>query len=604
MRIQVWRSKLTQYKFKTRLVEGLDNIADYLSRCLGPNQQTGCTYKINALIAETEISVTESILRNIRDDVSLSVLKTETDNDQVLKIIRECILHKRHLPRSLEFDGYKSHMNEFSVDSNNLIMKGDQVVLPKSLWQRVINLAHLGHLGTSSCKRLIKYYYFIPNINKLVDIKVGSCRACELNTDYSHFNPIIASTMPSEKWNVVAIDFSSKTPTGEYILVMVCEHSRFPILKLTKRIRSSDVINILKKVFEEFGYPRIIRSDNGPAFVSREFAAFLKSRNISHMKVTPLWPRANGMVERFMKNINHVIRCAQIEGKPWKIVLDEFLKNYKATPHSMTGVAPNKLMQQPNENGMFHILEHDLDFYRKQALTNDKVSKQKMKHHADRNLKATQYVFNVNDYVYMHLNKEKKIKSNKFDSVVDPQLHQVKSVNGTMVTALNLKTLKPITRNACFFQLAKNIPPAEPLPLMSVVIRPAPNMLSTFDNMDTSLGNSQYDVPNSSPSFQSIEMNLVNDSFRNSSDTSDSTYEPPNRSPIDPDLSGDVTTSCLDTDNETVICTTVVTSTPNRPAPMVQNQEFENQIETTTTTNNKCSKFHIFKTKNDRKDPN
>jgi hypothetical protein len=58
-----------------------------------------------------------------------------------------------------------------------------------------------------------------------------------------------------------------------------------------------------------------------------------------HRRITPLWPKANGEAERFMRTIGKVIKAAQID-KNWKQELYKFLRNYRATPHSTTGVPP------------------------------------------------------------------------------------------------------------------------------------------------------------------------------------------------------------------------------------------------------------------------
>lgn len=179
---------------------------------------------------------------------------------------------------------------------NGLLLKAEKVVLPASLTDKVIKMSHRGHLGAKLCKRLIKDNYFFPLIDKLVDEEVNSCEACDANRDITRLNPIISSPMPQEKWDLISIDLSSRTPSGEYILVLVCEHSRYPVLKLSNYLTSRETIRILKKVFDEFDYPNSIKSDNGPAFKSREFASFCQQARITHVKVTPLWPRANGEV--------------------------------------------------------------------------------------------------------------------------------------------------------------------------------------------------------------------------------------------------------------------------------------------------------------------
>ena len=44
-----------------------------------------------------------------------------------------------------------------------------------------------------------------------------------------------------------------------------------------------------------------------------------------------------------MQNIGKICRSAVLDGKPIRDALNEFLRNYRATPHPSTGVAPNDL---------------------------------------------------------------------------------------------------------------------------------------------------------------------------------------------------------------------------------------------------------------------
>ena len=231
-------------------------------------------------------------------------------------------------------------------------MKEDKIVLPTSLVPIAIDMAHRGHMGAKLCTRLLKENFYFPLIEKKVNEKISSCNACDANTDTTKLNPILSSHMPNEKWDLIAIDFSSRTPTGEYILVLVCEHSRYPILKLAKDLTSRETIRILTEVFKEFGTPKSIKSDNGPVFKSAEFSDYCTNMKITHLKVTPLWPRANGMCEKFLRNINKVIRCSNSANQNWKENMSAYLKNYRATPHSTTGVTPNQLMGFENDNGM------------------------------------------------------------------------------------------------------------------------------------------------------------------------------------------------------------------------------------------------------------
>ena len=94
---------------------------------------------------------------------------------------------------------------------------------------------------------------------------------------------------------------------------------------------------MLDKTFSIFGIPDELKTDNGPPFRGSEIAYFAKHMGFKHCKVTPLWPRAIGECERFMRNLGKVVQGARTENKPWKQELYKFLRNYRATPHSTMG---------------------------------------------------------------------------------------------------------------------------------------------------------------------------------------------------------------------------------------------------------------------------
>jgi hypothetical protein len=101
--------------------------------------------------------------------------------------------------------------------------------------------------------------------------------------------------------------------------------------------------------------------------------------------VTPLWPRANGDMENFMKNLGKVLKTAVIEKQPRQSTLQAFLKAYRDTPHTSTGVPPAILMmggarssdipQQRVTNEA--ALQRQLEWH-KQAQKNDAKAKEKI----------------------------------------------------------------------------------------------------------------------------------------------------------------------------------------------------------------------------------
>ena len=73
---------------------------------------------------------------------------------------------------------------------------------------------------------------------------------------------------------------------------------------------ASSVINRLNSLFAIYGFSNSMLTDNGLPWNSTDIELFFKARGIKHKRITPLWPRGNGLTERFMQNINKSIRTS------------------------------------------------------------------------------------------------------------------------------------------------------------------------------------------------------------------------------------------------------------------------------------------------------
>ncbi|GFN78653.1 Pol polyprotein [Plakobranchus ocellatus] len=96
------------------------------------------------------------------------------------------------------------------------------------------------------------------------------------------------SDCPDTPWIDVSIDFFGPTRQGHYLLVIVDNFSRFPIVKFVSSTSAKSTIPTLDKAFSEHGIPKTVRSDNGPPFNSHNFHAFATTLGFKHRKITPL----------------------------------------------------------------------------------------------------------------------------------------------------------------------------------------------------------------------------------------------------------------------------------------------------------------------------
>ena len=265
----------------------------------------------------------------------------------------------------------------------------------------------------------------------------------------SHYK-CLKSKLPKAPWTELSIDFGlAPTGSNEYLLVLIDDYSRFPVVELVRSTSSNAVIPCLDKIFAEYGIPEVVQSDNGPPFNSREFNEFSKHLCFTHRKVTPYWPRANGEVERFMRTVKKVIKAAVMENKTWKQEMYKFLRNCKATPHTSTETSPaTALFGRPIKTRLPQLgkePESQDDFIR----GNDDLAKLKMKYFAE--LKS--------DFKPIQLKGDystcEEYRSKRF-LLYDPSPYQVVEKKGSMVSAR--RESSSVTCNSSFF---KQVPKQE-----------------------------------------------------------------------------------------------------------------------------------------------
>ena len=177
-------------------------------------------------------------------------------------------------------------------------------------------------------KGLLRSNVYWLNMSKYVETKLRSCFACQAVTNSEKPEPLKPLPLPTAPWCEISVDFLGPLPSGEKLLVILDEYSRFPIVHVMKSTTADCVINKLEPVFALFGYPDKCKTDNGPPFDSTKIKKYMKQNSIHHHKITPLHPQSNANCERFMNVIGKSLKTATIEGRNWRQELNELLFNY------------------------------------------------------------------------------------------------------------------------------------------------------------------------------------------------------------------------------------------------------------------------------------
>ena len=171
---------------------------------------------------------------------------------------------------------------------NSVILRGNCIVIPTSLQTRAMVLAHKGHQGIVKTKKLLREKVWFPGIEARVKQRIGNCIAFQVNGSENHPEPLQMSTLPPEPRHTLHVDFCGPFPTGEYILVTIDGHSRFPEVEIVQSTAAKRTISKLDRIFATHGIPKILKSDNGPPFLGNEFKAYMQENGRTHQNNTPL----------------------------------------------------------------------------------------------------------------------------------------------------------------------------------------------------------------------------------------------------------------------------------------------------------------------------
>jgi transposase InsO family protein len=191
----------------------------------------------------------------------------------------------------------------------------EQLVIPSSEDQKTpLEKAHLaGHFGSAAMVNHIKLSgYNWPTLRKDALKLISSCPTCQrYNIAKRGFHPLktITASLPFDH---ISIDLLGPLPTTQagynYILVHIDVLTRFVILKPLMDKTSMTIARHLVSIWSQFGYPKIVQSDNGTEFVNSILKQLVKISQIDHRLITAYHPRADGLVEKWVDLTKRTLR--------------------------------------------------------------------------------------------------------------------------------------------------------------------------------------------------------------------------------------------------------------------------------------------------------
>ena len=180
-----------------------------------------------------------------------------------------------------------------------------------------------------------------PGINDQLKQLVLNCQLC-LKYLQSKKKPDTSSSLGQEiplfPWTKLATDIFHFE--GDSYLVLVDYTSHFPIVQKLKSITAKHITDHIKQIFEEYGWPDTIVSDNGLCYTSETFRKLKIEYRVNHTTSLPHYPQLNGLAEKYVQIIKNLFYKANEEGQD----LHKCLMIYRNTPLSNHLQSPMQIL--------------------------------------------------------------------------------------------------------------------------------------------------------------------------------------------------------------------------------------------------------------------
>ena len=132
-----------------------------------------------------------------------------------------------------------------------------------------------------------------------------------------------------------------------------------------------------------------------------------------------------------MRNLNKILRIANMQKRNWKSALYNYLLAYRVSPSMSTKVPPALLLNNKIPRTKIPTVNHEIDKgFHKKLESHDEIMKDKMKKYFDNQYRTKNRQIHIGDHVLV-----KQLRLNKLAPPFDPDSYFVKCVKGSMVTA-------------------------------------------------------------------------------------------------------------------------------------------------------------------------
>lgn len=276
-----------------------------------------------------------------------ALIRSQPESYPDLRLDGQYIYHK-HLPR---MDALLSDQSCWKL------------WVPDELTSVVIQRAHdtpmSAHRGVEKTVDLLRRYFFWPGLARQARNYVLNCDSCkQAKSPNQILRPVMGQQFSVERpWQMIYTDLLGPYPRSSagntHLLVVLDKFTKFVLIQPLRKANSTAIIKFLQSsVFNIFGVPETLLSDNGVQYISQKFKIFLEKYGVNHIRTAVYSPQVNAS-ERVNRSILSAIRARiGADQRDWDVEVGEIGAALRNTVHTSTSFSPFFLVFG------YHMIQH------------------------------------------------------------------------------------------------------------------------------------------------------------------------------------------------------------------------------------------------------
>lgn len=231
-------------------------------------------------------------------------------------------------PQLREFYRFRESLEE----QNGCVFYGDRIFIPLRLRPTILQKLHKEHQGMVRAKQIARSTFWWPKIDQDIEELVRNCDICQTYGAHRKQSPLSSwpcTTFPMERLHMDHFFFKNKT-----FLILVDDFSNWIEISPQSCVDTENVLTSLRKFCSIFGLPETLVTDNGGAFISKEFNNFCKANSMVHVTTPPYHPQSNGLAERGVGIVKENLEKFLNDPNKKAVSLEKQIQNFLFTTHN------------------------------------------------------------------------------------------------------------------------------------------------------------------------------------------------------------------------------------------------------------------------------